>query len=261
MRTRVFYILLLLMTAGNALAKDAYDRLQQLENKINQMEANKVEQNAALAKAIAELERIQAVLQSLGGGTESQTVQLEELRKIAERQYRDLEMRLTSMEQRIQLLQTEVDRAIAKVAPQIDKERKAFQEALDFTQRREYAEAVSSFEKFIKSYPKSPSVGDARFWVAECRYEKGDYSQAIKDYQKFVELYPKSSRAPMAILKQGDGFLNLQMKNEAKVFWKKLVQEYPKSTEAFQAKEKLTALEKSSSSAERKQEITSSDEF
>lgn len=206
--------------------------------------ANTIEQNAPLAEAVAKLDQMQTKLQELEGGLEAQNILAKQLDTKVERNYRDLEMRLKAVEEKIKLFQDALEKALAKISPQASQEFKKFQGALNWIQAGDYTKALSTFQQILTQYPKSAQKGEALFWIAECRYALKDYSQAIKDYQKFVQAYPKSEKNPQATLKQGDGFLNLNMTNEAKVFFKKLIQDYPNSEEATQAKGRLAALDK-----------------
>lgn len=237
-------IAMMLLISASALAKGVEDRVKALEDRWAQYESVKIEQNAKLAESIAQMDKFRSDIQALGGGSETQNVQMKQLQDNVERHYRDLEMRIGALEEQLKLLREELSRAVTKISPQLAEETKNFQKGLTHIQNGEYAQAITAFQQFIKQYPKSPTRADAFFWIGECRYAMKDYTQAIKDYQKFVDQFPKSDKAPSVLLKQGDAFLNLQMKNEAKVFWKKLVQDFPKSDEAAQAKGKLEALDK-----------------
>lgn len=243
MDLKIILVFLLLVT-GPAFAADIDNRVKSLEDRWAQYDAGKIEQNSRLAEAIAQIDRLKSEIQALGGGTETQSVQMKQLQDSLDRHYRDLEMRLNAVESQLKFFQDELNRTVAKVAPQIAEEGKEFQKGLTQVQNGDYTGAISSFQQFGKQYPKSPNRADALFWIADCRYSLRDYTQAIKDYQKFVEQFPKSPKSPQAVLKQGDAFLNLQMKEEAKVFWNKVTQDYPRSEEASIAKAKLASLQK-----------------
>lgn len=196
-----------------------------------------------IAEFGAQLERLESQLQGIAGAAETQNVQIGQLDAKLERNYRDLEMRLNALEGRITLFQDTLNRAVTILSPKLAQEGQKFQAALGLVQQTQYAQAIQAFQQFIGQYPKSPQVGEAYFWIGECRFALKDYAQAIKDYQKFVEKHPKADKAPLAILKQGDAFIYLQMPEEAKVFFKKLISEHPSSNEAAQAKGKLAAIE------------------
>ena len=201
------------------------------------------DQNAPIAEAFNKIDRIQAELQQFEGNVETQGMLAKQLEEKSDRNYRDLEMRLQALETKIKLFQDVLNKSLAKISPQLAGEYKKFEEGLNLVQTGQYTPALAAFQQFLKQYPKSSQKNEARFWIAECRYALKDYAQAIKDYQKFVEANPKSEKAPQALLRQGDGFLQLQMAQEAKAFFKKLIQDYPASDEATLAKGKLAALE------------------
>lgn len=201
------------------------------------------ESGAKLAEFGAQLERLEAAVQSVSGSAETLGVQIKQLEEKSDRNYRDMEMRLKAMEGRINLFQDILNRTVAAVNPKLAQEAKQFESALDLVRAAQYDRAIQAFQTFIQKYPKSPSAEEARFWIGGCRYSLRDFSQAIKDLQKFVEKNPKSDKTPTAILKQGDAFVQLQMPAEARVFYQKLVNQYPATDEAAQAKGKLAALE------------------
>lgn len=201
----------------------------------------------SLAGVQAQLDRIQTELQELRGAIEAQTVLFNQLEQKSDRNYRDLEMRLLTSEEKVKLFQEVLNQSLSKLSPAVAQQYQKFQAALDLVKTHEYAKALLAFQQLIQQYPKSPHKPEALFWIAECRYATGDYAQAIKDYQKFVQAYPKSEKAPQATLKQGDGFLRLNMPNEAKVFFKKVATDYPNSEQAAEAKGKLSTLDRKES--------------
>lgn len=198
---------------------------------------------AKLASLASQLERIETELRNLTGGTQGFEVQLQNVKQGIESRYRDLEMRINTVEDEIQLFRKDLKRAIAQINPKLFQEQQQLQIGLDLVQKGEYKKAIASFLQFTKKYPKSPDKEEALFLIGEAHFSLTEYSQAVKDYQAFVEAFPKSPKAPQAILKQGESFLKLEMKTEAKAFWKKLLQEYPHSQEANQARAKIAALE------------------
>lgn len=228
---------LLLPGISTARDKDLEKRLEGLEQKWEQFAGSEVERNAKLAEAFAQLERLQNQLQALGGGTESQGVQMQQVKGELERLFRDLEMRVNTLESQLKIMQ---GGAASPSSPSTG----AIQEGFNSMQSGDYAKAIASLQQYVKLQPKGASTADAYFWIGECRFALRDYAQAIKDYQAFVERYPKSDKAPVAILKQGESFSNMKMKQEAKVFWTKLAKEYPNSPEARQAKAKLEGSDK-----------------
>ncbi len=88
---------------------------------------------------------------------------------------------------------------------------------------------------------KEPS---AQLWTeAESLYGQKEWRKAILAYQKFKESYPKHKNVPTAMLRSGIGFVELGMKNEAKVFFEELISQYPNTPESKTANARLKKLE------------------
>lgn len=99
--------------------------------------------------------------------------------------------------------------------------------------------ARTSFQEFLKRYPKSAIADSAQFWVGEIYYRQKWYEKAILEYQKVIENYPKGNKVQASLLKQGFSFFNLGDKSNGKLILKELISKYPSSNEAKIAKQKL----------------------
>lgn len=201
-----------------------------------------MEGELTLAKVAAELERINTQLRQLSGQMEAKDYQQRQGTEKTERLLTDLEMQNKALVEKMGLFEDFMNRALAQISPNLAKEAKALQTALDQIQTGEYAKALAGLQAFQKQFPKSPQQKEVSYWVAECRFALKDYANAIKDYQKYAEKNPTTDKMPAVLWRQGSGFLHLQMESEAKVFLEKLIKEYPGAPEATLAKNKLESL-------------------
>lgn len=80
-------------------------------------------------------------------------------------------------------------------------EKKDYEDALRLYQSGDYQKAVESFNKFIKSYPKSDLADNAQYWIGESYYDLKNYSQAWVEMNKLLETYPKGNKADDARVK------------------------------------------------------------
>jgi len=80
-------------------------------------------------------------------------------------------------------------------------EKKDYEDALRLYQSGDYQKAVESFNKFIKSYPKSDLADNAQYWVGESYYDLKNYSQAWVEMNKLLKVYPKGNKADDARVK------------------------------------------------------------
>lgn len=80
------------------------------------------------------------------------------------------------------------------------------------------------------------STLEARYYLAECYFQRSDFAQAVLEYDRVVTKHPMSSYAPIAYLKRGICFSKLAQNAAAKANMKQLIDKYPESPEAVQAK-------------------------
>jgi len=184
------------------------------------------------------------------------------LNKESQSVYQDLDMRVSSLEDKIGQIQTMLKELkvatsassttgptaspkgaavnpIAKMSAEYDE----FQGLLNMVNAQDYRNAASGFMGFIKKYPKSEYLGSAQFWLGESYYSMGDYAKSIAEYQSLVEKYPQHPRAKEAVYKQGLAFMRMKKYPEAKLFFQKVESSYPNSTEAFEAQARLHRIE------------------
>ena len=68
---------------------------------------------------------------------------------------------------------------------------------------RRYTEAIETFQHLIDTYPESPKIGEAHFWIGECYYQVDDTEKARRYFEITFEKYPSSLYADYAIYSLG----------------------------------------------------------
>ena len=111
----------------------------------------------------------------------------------------------------------------------------------DFT-RGNYELAVQGFQDFLTTYPDSPRVAEAHFYLGECQYAEQRYLEAAGEYQKVVRDYPASRLSPSAYLKMGRSYMELEERSLAEKAFRTLIDKHPTSEEAKQAEAALKQL-------------------
>ncbi len=106
--------------------------------------------------------------------------------------------------------------------------------------------AERGFHAFLADYPNSDLAPNARYWLAESHYGKKEYKEAINSYDRVELDYPKSEKVPAALLKKGYAYLALKDTKRASSAFKQVVTLYPKSPEAGKASDKLSQMTKES---------------
>lgn len=240
--------LLLILLAAPVFADPVSDRLTALETIVQSLQTDSVSRNEKVASALSIIEQIKLDYQEIMGTLEADDHVLKQQQAEIFRLKRDMEDRLAALEERLQIYDQQITKAVAKVLPQLANETENYQKGLDFVQGNDFLTAVSAFRTFVKAYPKSELADNAQYWIGECYYALKDFSKGIKEFQTLVEKYPKSDKAGPSILKQGLSFAELGMAEEAKTFLNKVIKDFPGSDEAVRAREKLDKLEQKSQS-------------
>jgi tol-pal system protein YbgF len=105
-----------------------------------------------------------------------------------------------------------------------------------------YDKSRTEFKNFLATYPNTEYAGNAQFWIGECYFFEKNYEQAILEYEKVAKNYPKGNKVPLALLKQGFSFLNLNDKISAKLILQKVIKDFPNTNQARTARSKLQEI-------------------
>jgi tol-pal system protein YbgF len=103
-------------------------------------------------------------------------------------------------------------------------------------------EALSMFETFRTSHPRSNLADNALYWSAECHFQMKAYDRAIAAFEKLVHDRPRSQKVPDALIRSGEAWIALGQSDKAKPILKQVIDSYPKSDAAGRAKTALDGL-------------------
>ncbi|MGQ0526911.1 MAG: tol-pal system protein YbgF [Alphaproteobacteria bacterium] len=79
----------------------------------------------------------------------------------------------------------------------------------------DYAAAEGGFKSFIAANPTHVLAGNAKYWLGETYYVRGDFENAARIFAEAFQQYPKSSKAPDNLLKLGMSLASLNKKDDA----------------------------------------------
>lgn len=108
--------------------------------------------------------------------------------------------------------------------------------------KKQYDQAISAFQAFIKQYPKSTYLPNANYWLGQLYYNKGKKEDAAYYYAVVVKSYPKSPKAPDAMYKVGVIMQEKGQADKAKAVYQQVIKSYPTSDAAKQAKKREASL-------------------
>ena len=112
------------------------------------------------------------------------------------------------------------------------------------TARADYAAgqwslAVTGFDAFLKTFPRSEMADDAQFYIGETYYAQNRWPDAIAAYNQVIQNYPVANAVPDAYYKRGLAQERLGQLDEARDSWTTAVTKYPDSDAGRLAKQNL----------------------
>lgn len=206
-----------------------------------------------LADSVQQINALQQEIQALKGTLEENRHFIEEAGQNNEKVLKDFDMRLTAMEEKLGLFESQIQEMGGKpIAPiktgtttniASDEENTAYRKALAEINAQNYKGAIPLLDQFLKKYPKSAMADNAQYWKGESLYGLKRFPEAILEFQKVVKRFPKSDKVPAAVLKQGFCFFEAKEYLDAKAFLEKVAKDFPKSEEAIKAKDKIKQID------------------
>ena len=102
-----------------------------------------------------------------------------------------------------------------------------YENAFSMVKNRQYDRAQVEFETFLGEYPNHALAGNAKYWLGETHYVRGNFETAARIFAEGYQRYPKGSKAADNLLKLGLSLDALGKKNDACVALRQLKKENP----------------------------------
>lgn len=87
--------------------------------------------------------------------------------------------------------------------------------AFGLLRQANYAGAEQAFSAFLAEHSDHALAGNAKYWLGETYYVRGDYQQAAVTFAEGFEAYPNNSKAPDNLLKLGMSLASLGSTQDA----------------------------------------------
>ncbi|MFT2090503.1 tol-pal system protein YbgF [Paraglaciecola sp. 2405UD69-4] len=192
-----------------------------------------------------QLDILQSEVSELRGAIEVQSYQLE---KILERQrelYLEIDKRIAEVKtQPSSQVPVESQPDVSNLTQvSLGGDNEAYDKAVNLILKdRLYDQAILEFEAFLKNYPTSDYVPNARYWLGQVLFNKQDWAGAGEQFQSLISNYPDSNKKADALLKLGITEQERSNGARAKQLWEQLIKEFPDSSSAKLASKRLTSL-------------------
>ena len=113
----------------------------------------------------------------------------------------------------------------------------------DYTAGR-FGLAVTGFESYIATFPRSELADDAQLNIGAALQLEGKYQEAVTAFDKVIVNYPGSNSVPAALYKRGACYEALAQPDRARQSYELVIKNFPDSEASFLAKQALERLTK-----------------
>lgn len=203
--------------------------------------------NAANAELFNQLQLLQEEVMRTRGLLEEQQQQLQELKQQRLEDYKNIDKRLTELDQKSSSSNTVSSEPQSEagytqvpdsVPPQVSEPVSGgainanqqdildYQKAYELIKQRKFDQAKEAFITFISQYPGSEYVPNAHYWLGELYIIEGDFVKAKVAFQTILKKYPQHTKHPEALYKIATVNYELGDRTTAKLQMEQLIQQY-----------------------------------
>nr|WP_300309382.1 tol-pal system protein YbgF [Halomonas sp.] len=159
-----------------------------------------------------DVEQQKQEIRELRGQIDELRYQLEQLQKQTRAQYMDLDSRLSSGEQQGEASSAtsgngeksgSSNQGSSNTSSASGDAKNAYQSAFAKVQSRNFDQAITEFNDFVKKYPDTSLTANAWYWLGELYSAKSSFGDSEKAFSTVLEQFPDSSKVPDAMYKLG----------------------------------------------------------
>ena len=231
---------------------DARKKLQEMQLKETELEARIVNLEAVIKSGslndmLNQIELLKQDVSKLRGDMET----LRHLNATVEQRqkdlYQDLDGRLRRIEEKSAGSNAPPSNKVAEIpaTPEVKapSDQEVYDQASALLDGLKNKEAFQAFTDFIKQFPNSALLPDAKYALANAQFNLKNYKATIGTYQKLLDQHPDFAKNPEALLGLANAQIQLALIPEAKKSLKDLIKKYPKSDVIQNAQKRLKVLE------------------
>ncbi|HTW87543.1 MAG TPA: outer membrane protein assembly factor BamD [Candidatus Binataceae bacterium] len=135
-----------------------------------------------------------------------------------------------------------IDREIAAANASSDPAAPLYSKGLEQMKAGQYQDASDRFSTLMRRFPKSPLSEPAEYFSANALYELGKYDQAILQFNDLAMRFPNGRFACAALLREGQAFIQINDRIDARLTLQKLISDHNECPEASAANSMMKNL-------------------
>ncbi len=105
--------------------------------------------------------------------------------------------------------------------------------AFGLLRQANYDQAEAALAEFVKTHPDDPLTGNARYWLGETFYVRGNHQKAAEVFAENYKLDPKGGKAADTLLKLGMSLATLDRGQQACITFGELRKKFPDAPQAI----------------------------
>lgn len=209
---------------------------------------------------LVQIEQMAQEIRELRGQLEEQAHMLKVLEEVQRKQYQDLDQRFAAgnptpsapkarpapapVEPNDPLkISADTPAAEANASFGPEQEQAVYQKAYGFIKNKQYTQAISALQVYVKQYPTGQYAGNAHYWLGELLLLQGNGSQASSEFSAVIKSYPQSPKVADAMLKLGLIYADQGQWDIARDQLTSIKQKFPGSSTAQLAEQRLHQLD------------------
>ena len=102
-----------------------------------------------------------------------------------------------------------------------------YEQAFAYVKSQNYEQAQEGFETFLKDHPDHVLAANAKYWLGETHYVRGEYKKSARIFAEGFQNYPESAKAPDILLKLGMSLAGMNKEKEACVALSQVAIKFP----------------------------------
>jgi tol-pal system protein YbgF len=110
--------------------------------------------------------------------------------------------------------------------------REQYARAFAQLEKRQYEESAAGFTEFLKANPNDPLADNARYWLGESYYARGQFGRSAELFLDAYEKNKSGPKAPDTLLKLGLSLSGLDKNKEACATFRELNRAFPNAPDA-----------------------------
>lgn len=230
--------------AGLFTDDEAHQQIQLLQARVLKLETLDTQHTSATLELQSQLDELKTELRKLRGQNEELAHGLQDAEKREKDFYVDLDTRLRRFESSDSSPAASVNAGSVATDPSDPAlENRAFEAGYAAVKAGKNANALKSFQEFLKKYPESVHLPNVLYWLAVSQVGLQDSKSALATYEKLLSAYPATPKAADAMLNKAMCLQELKQPAAAQKTLKQVIVKYPNTAAADKA-QKMLAVSK-----------------